>query len=230
MTVAAVILAASSEYALASTEGVPRVRRLADTSWSGGAVPIIVVAPDPDGLVARALAGAPVTLAAPAPTDAGPIGQIVCGIEAARAEVTDTDGVLIWPARMAWIDPETLTSLIEAHGVTPEPLLRPTYRDEPGWPVLLPLEQLERLRGLASDRMPDELVVDLLASGLTERRIELGDPGVTHDDSVARSNLPPYDGPPGPTAGHAHEWGAPIADQPDEAPIEGFAPYESSSA
>jgi hypothetical protein len=49
VTVAAVILAASPQSALADADGLPAVRRNADTAWSGGAVPIIVVAADPGG-------------------------------------------------------------------------------------------------------------------------------------------------------------------------------------
>src|SRR3546814_8905795 len=56
MTVAAVILSATTEGAIADTLGQPRVRRLADLAWSGGALPIVVLAPDQDGAVAQALA------------------------------------------------------------------------------------------------------------------------------------------------------------------------------
>ena len=52
MTVAAVVLSASAEGALADTLGQPRVRRLADLAWSGGALPVMVLSPDPDGAVA----------------------------------------------------------------------------------------------------------------------------------------------------------------------------------
>ena len=55
-------------------------------------MPIVVVALDPDGAVAAALAGAPVTLAEPAPLEAGPAGQMVRGIEVALAEVARDDG------------------------------------------------------------------------------------------------------------------------------------------
>ena len=47
MTVAAVILSAPAEGALADTLGQPRVRRLADLAWSGGALPIVVVVARP---------------------------------------------------------------------------------------------------------------------------------------------------------------------------------------
>jgi hypothetical protein len=62
--------------------------------------------------------------------------------------------------------------------------------------------------------------------------IDLGDPGVTHDVSTARADLPPYIGPGEPPAGHVHEWGAAIADFPDDAPLEGpaLAPYGQAAA
>ncbi len=207
MTVAAVILAASPESALANVEGVPAIRRLADLAWSGGAVPIVVVAPDPTGGVATALAGAPVTAAAPAPREAGPVGQIVRGIDAALAEVRDTDAAIVWPARLIWVDAETITSLIEAHGQHPGFVLRPTFEGDTGWPVLIPCAELGRLRSLAPDRMPDDLIEDLLEAGAMEWRIDLGDPGTTHDRHTPRADLPAYVGPPQPASGH-HEWGA----------------------
>ena len=42
---------------------------------------------------------------------------MIRGCEAALAEVGDTTGFLLWPARMTWVGAETVTSLIEAHGV-----------------------------------------------------------------------------------------------------------------
>src|SRR5882672_2507823 len=100
VTVAAVILAATPDTALGEVEGLPRVRRLVDVAWAGGAVPIIVVAPDPSGEVAAALAGAPVTLVSPAAGEGGPVAQIRRGMATAVAEVQDTDAALIWPARV----------------------------------------------------------------------------------------------------------------------------------
>jgi CTP:molybdopterin cytidylyltransferase MocA len=226
MTVAAVILAASPESALGDIEGVPRVRRLADLAWAGGAVPVIVVAPDPEGAVVAALAGAPATWVAPAPLEAGPVGQMLRGIEAALAEVRDTDGAILWPARFQWLDAETITSLIEAHGQHPGFVSRPTYAGDAGWPVLLPISEMARLRAVAPDRMPPDIIEDLLGAGAVEWRIDLGDPGATHDASVARADLPEYLGPPGPQSGH-HEWGAAVAASNDEPPLEGpgLAPF-----
>src|SRR6187397_2951290 len=75
MTVAAVILSATTEGAVADTLGQPRVRRLADLAWSGGALPIVVLAPDPDGAVAAALVGSEAVYGSPAPLESGPVGQ-----------------------------------------------------------------------------------------------------------------------------------------------------------
>ncbi len=227
MTVAAIILSARPQGAVELVDGVPRVRRLADVAWAGGAVPIVVVSGDPDGAVAASLAGAPVTLAEPAPMEAGSVGQICRGSDVARDEVRDTDGLLVWPARMQWVDPETITSLIEAHGTEPDAVLRPSFNGEPGWPVLLPTSAAESLRAQPADFAPDDLVAGVVASGAGVRHLELGDPGVTHDSSVARDDMPPFHGPPEPAAGHVHEWGSVAAERPDDSPLEGppLAPY-----
>ena len=226
MTVAAVILASSTESALADADGLPAVRRIADVAWSGGATPIVVVAHDPHGGVAAALAGSPVTLAEPAPDEVGPAGQMARGMEVAAATVRETTGALIWPAQMTWVGPETVTSLIEAHGPGAAAILVPTFDDEPGWPVLLPVAALPTLRAVDPARMPPAIVEDLAAS-LEQRPFALGDPGVTHDRAVARADLPPYAGPSAPAGGHVHEWGDTIADDPDDGPLEGpaLAPY-----
>ena len=227
MTVAAVILAASPESALADADGSPAVRRIADAAWAGGAIPIIVVSSDPDGSVAAALAGASVTLAEPAPQAGGPAAQMARGADVARAEIVETDAVLIWPARMTWVGPETVTSLIELHGTAPDAMLRPVWDGDAGWPVLLPLSALPALRGVTADRMPPQILDDVIAAGTPDRPVELGDPGVALDRSTPRSELPPYVGPKEPVAGHVHEWGAAQAEASDDGPLEGpaLAPY-----
>ena len=210
MTVAAVILSATVEGAVADTLGQPRVRRLADLAWAGGALPIVVVAPDPDGAVAAVLVGSEAVHGSAAPVEAGPAGQMVRGAELAMAEVRDTTAVLLWPARMTWVGPETITSLIEAHGADPGAMLRPSWHGDPGWPVLLPAVHLAVLRAVAPDRVPPGVITDL-AAAIPSRIVEMGDPGVVTDVETAFSDLPPYEGPPDPPAGHRHEWGADVA-------------------
>ncbi|HET7030944.1 MAG TPA: NTP transferase domain-containing protein [Candidatus Limnocylindrales bacterium] len=226
MTVAAIILSASPDGAVADADGLPAVRRIADAAWSGGATPVVVVSFDPDGAIAAALAGAPVTLAEPAPPEHGPKGQMARGFDVAAAEVHELTGALIWPARLTWVGPETVTSLIEAHGVAPGRILTPTFEGETGWPALLPIAALDALRAVATDRMPADVMADLAAAGVAMTALDLGDPGSTHDRSTARRDLPPYVGPSGPAGGHVHEWGAAMAETED-GPLEGpsLAPY-----
>jgi CTP:molybdopterin cytidylyltransferase MocA len=215
VTVAAVVLAASPESALADADGLARVRRIADAAWAGGAIPIVVVSFDPGGAVAAALAGAPVTLVEPAPVEGGPVAQIARGIAVATQLVEGTDASLVWPARMAWAGPETATSLIEAHGTRPDALIRPSYGGEPGWPALLPLAAASSLASIGPDRMPDQIVADLVAAGTPTQVLDLGDPGTSMDAGVPRADLPPYDGPPEPASGHVHEWGDDIEALPE---------------
>jgi CTP:molybdopterin cytidylyltransferase MocA len=232
MTVAAVILAASPESAVADVEGQSRVRRIADAAWSGGALPIVVVSFDPDGAVAASLAGAEVTLAEPVPLPDGmPVRQMARGMDVAASLVNDLSGAFIWPAGMVWVGPETITSMIEAHGMDRSSMLRPAYEGDVGWPVLLPHAGAAILASVALDRMPDEILADLETAGLSTRAVEVGDPGVTHDARVPRDQLPAYVGPTEPTAQHRHEWGAALADAPEDAPIEGpaIAPYEPAA-
>jgi CTP:molybdopterin cytidylyltransferase MocA len=215
VTVAAVILAASPASALADADGTPGVRRLTDVAWSGGATPVVVCSFDPDGAVAAALANAEATLVDPVPPEQGPVAQIVNGIEAATRMVTDTDAALVFPARLAWVDAETVTTLIEVHGEDRATVLRPAWDGEPGWPALLPVRHLDAFRALAPTRMPHELLDDLEAAGVPFRIVDSGDPGVNHDVSTPRADLPPYEGPPRPTDEHADEWGVADIDQPD---------------
>ncbi len=135
---------------------------------------------------------------------------MVRGIELAMAEVRETTAVLLWPARMTWVGPETVTSLIEAHGPDGTTVLRPAWQGEPGWPVLFPTARLTALAAVAPDRMPPD-IIDEVAGAVPSRLVEMGDPGVTHDVSVGREALPAYEGPPDPPAGHTHEWGADVA-------------------
>jgi CTP:molybdopterin cytidylyltransferase MocA len=221
MTVAAVILAASPASALADADGTPGARRIADTAWAGGATPVVVCSFDPDGTVAAVLANAEVTLVEPVPPERGPVAQIANGVEATARIVTDTDAALVWPARLAWVDAETVTTLIAAHGAHRSSVIRPAWHGEAGFPVLLPLVHLATFRVLGADRMPGELFEDLEAAGVPFLTVETGDPGVTHDVGVPRADLPPYDAPPEPAT--TPEWGAAVADQPDDAPVRGPA-------
>ena len=231
MTVAAVILSATADDAVSDTLGQPRVRRLVDIAWSGGALPVVVVSPDDTGAVAAALVGSEAVYGAPTEAADGPAAQLVRGAELALAEVRETSALLVWPVRMAWVGPETVTSLIETHGTDGGAILRPAWDGTPGWPVLVPIASLDALRGVAPDRVPPDLIEELLALS-PSRIVEVGDPGVVHDADTPFADLPPYDGPPDPPAGHTHEWGDGVEDGVDEdVPGEGrgLAPFPQAA-
>ena len=231
MTVAAVILFARPEGALADAAGRVAARRIVESAWAGGATPIVVVASDPTGDLAAALAGSPAVLAEPAPESGGPVGQIARGIDVAAQQVTETDAALVWPGRMVWVDAETVGSLIEGHGPRRESILRPHYADEVGWPALVPLSVLPLLRSQLTTLMPDEVIAATIAAGARLELIDTGDPGTTHDISTPFADLPDYQGPPEPAGGASPEWGAAAADMPDDVPLEGpaLAPYGQAS-
>lgn len=231
MTVAAVILFARPEGALADAAGRVAARRIVESAWAGGATPIVVIAADPTGALAAALAGSPAVLAEPAPLEAGPVAQIARGIDVAAQHVTETDAALVWPGRLVWVDAETVGSLIEGHGPRRESMLRPRYGDEAGWPVLIPLSVLPSLRSRDSSLMPDEILAATVEAGARLELIDTGDPGVTHDIATPFESLPTFEGPPQPTGGASPEWGAAAADMPDDAPLEGpaLAPYTQAT-
>lgn len=215
MTVAAVVLAPPPVAALVDDAGRPLVRAIADAALAGGAVPIVVVSPDAEGRLADGLAGSEATVVAPAPGLEPGIAWYAAGVEFALAAVAGTSAALLWPGRHTWVDPETATSLIEAHGMRPSSILRPSYAGEPGFPVLIPTAHADRLAAMAGIHGP-EGIDRLAADGVPVETIELGDPGTTHDASTPRAALPPFLGPSEPASGHAHEWGAAAADRPDE--------------
>jgi hypothetical protein len=74
--------------------------------------------------------------------------------------------------------------------------------------------------------------MDDLARSVPSRLVEMGDPGVVLDADTPFADLPPYDGPPDPPAGHTHEWGDGVDEGVDESvPGEGrgLAPFPQAA-
>lgn len=211
MTVAAVILVPDPSVAVSNADGVSVIRRVVQAAWAGGALPIVVVthAGEEGSRVGAELAGLPATLLQPAdvPPGARWFGR---GLTEAATRVAETTAGLLWPCRYTWVDPETVTSLIEAHGASLDAIVRPAFSSEAGFPILVPTG-LGRRFDEETALHAYELVAALLGEGMTGRTIELGDPGITHDVSIARASLPAYQGPPDPAAGPPPEWNADLA-------------------
>jgi CTP:molybdopterin cytidylyltransferase MocA len=219
MTVAAVIVPEGVDEAVADATGRPAVRRIVDVAWAGGAMPIVVVTADPDARVDAVLQGSPASLVEPG--RASGVETYRLGAEAALAAVQETTAVLLWPGRMTWADPETVTSLLEAHGRTPDRIARPRRAGQAGWPVLVPASAVGTVLAAPGGSIEDAL------AGLDADAIDLGDPGTVLGREVALDDLPEYTGPPQPVGGPPPEWGAAAADdselRDDDLPVEGPA-------
>lgn len=202
MTVAAIVIVPDSAAALADVEGEPAIRRLVQSAWAGGAMPIVVVSPSVDDGFQEVVAELQVTLAHPAPTDPHGIAWFVAGQKAAVGVVSETTASLLWPFLYSWVDPETVTSLIEAHGASPQSIIRPAYGAQRGFPILVPNSLADRLAAL-SGLHGEEAIEAAVAAGVPSLTVELGDPGIVHDSATLRSSLPDYQGPPAQVASRA---------------------------
>jgi hypothetical protein len=221
VTVAAVVLSPGRDDAHTQVGGVAAIRRIADIAWAGGAFPIVIVTRDE----AEALdVGGPLSGAAGTLVVTADQGELPAGVAAAREQVDGTDSVLVWPGRHVHVDAETVTSLIEAHGVAPDQVLVPTFEGTPGWPMLMPVEAATLDGGYGGggrDGLSD-LPNTLRAAGVATRLVELGDPGIVHDVGTPVADLPEFRGPPEPVAGAAPDWGERVpAIDPSPAPPPG---------
>jgi molybdenum cofactor cytidylyltransferase len=212
MTVAAVVLVPELPAALVDADGEPALRRIGQTAWSGGALPTVAVTPQVTGELRAAVSDLAVKLVSPTPDEPRGIAWFVRGMWAATAAVAEVSGALLWPVKFVWVDPETVTSLVEAHGAAPEAIIRPTYRGRPGFPILVPVALTDRLAAL-SGQHGAEAVATLIAAGVALRTIELGDPGIVHDMTTPRDALPGYQGPPEPAGGPPPDWNSALAAQ-----------------
>jgi CTP:molybdopterin cytidylyltransferase MocA len=217
MTVAAVILVPEPSAALAPADGEPILRRVTQVAWSGGALPTVVVAPEIPDAMGLLLAELDVSSVTPTSDEPRGIAWFVRGLRTAVAAVSETSAALLWPFKYVWVDPETVTSLVEAHGANPEAIVRPAYGGRPGFPILIPAALVDRLAAL-SGRNGEEAVQTLVAAGVPLRQIELGDPGIVLDMATPRGELPPYQGPPEPAGGPPPDWNSALAAQAADTP------------
>jgi CTP:molybdopterin cytidylyltransferase MocA len=213
MTVAAVIVVPDPTVALADADGLPAIRRVVQSAWAGGALPIVVVShPGPAAsAVGEALEGLPATFVQPEDIPPG-ARWFAQGMTTALTQVRETTAAMLWPCRYAWIDPETVTSLIEAHGPSSGSIVRASFHGQAGFPILVPVELTGRFDAEAALHA-FELVEALAAEGAENRLVELGDPGIVTDVGTPRAQLAPYQGPPEPSSGPPPEWNAELANQ-----------------
>ena len=111
---------------------------------------------------------------------------------------------------MTWVGPETITSLIEAHGTDRGAMLRPAWHGDAG------------LAGARADRPPRRAARDRARPDAARRHrrprgrrpdrasSSWATRASIFDVDTPEADLPPYEGPPDPPAGHTHEWGADV--------------------
>jgi CTP:molybdopterin cytidylyltransferase MocA len=228
MTVAAVILVPDPQMALADADGEPALRRISQVAWAGGALPCVAVLADVPAELRASLEDLAITLSVPTPAEPVGIAWFVHGMRAATRAVTNVTAALLWPVRYGWLDPETVTSLVEAHGPAPESILRPAFNGQLGFPILIPVSLVERLAE-QSGRHGEEAVATLVAAGVPLRQIELGDPGIVNDLGTPRAELPAFQGPPEPAGGPPPEWNSALGAGASEAPGAGASEAPESA-
>ena len=160
-------------------------------------MPLVVVCPSVDDAFERAIAELQVVSTHPDAIVPHGIAWFAGGQQTAVRAVAETTASLLWPIHYSWVDPETVTSLIEAHGVSPDSILRAAYRAQRGFPILVPNSLAGRLAAMTGMR-GEEAIDTVIAEGVPSITIELGDPGIVHDGSTPRSGLPDYQGPSAP--------------------------------
>jgi len=155
---------------LATFDGVPLVRRMAERALATG-VPTIVVTGHRHGDIALALAGLDVALVHNADYASGLAGSIITGFEAAAAD--RFDGVLILLADMPLLTTSDLRALIDAFSVASgQVIVRAMSNGKRGNPVILPISLRTALLSLSGDAGAREIVE---TCGLPVVDVEIGD-------------------------------------------------------
>jgi CTP:molybdopterin cytidylyltransferase MocA len=195
---------------MADADGEPALRRVVRSAWAGGAMPVVAVIASATAQVSAILADLPVALVV-AEAGSGPgIAWFALGLRTATVAVTEATAGLLWPCRYAWVDPETVTSLLEAHGADQDQVCRAAFAGQPGFPILIPAALEPRLAAMTGLH-GEEAIEGLIFEGVEQRILEMGDPGIVNDLATPRSSLPPYQGPSGPAGGPPPQWNAELA-------------------
>ncbi|WP_455271546.1 NTP transferase domain-containing protein [Rhizobium herbae] len=133
---------------LAEFEGVPLVRRSAQTALGASVQRVFAVTGHRQMEIRAALAGLDVVAVENADYATGMASSLIAGVNAAG----DADGVLVMLADMPWVSAEDLAALISAFkaekGLT---IVRAVSAGKRGNPVILPRSTFEAIRQLQGD-------------------------------------------------------------------------------
>ncbi|NTF34759.1 nucleotidyltransferase family protein [Rhizobium skierniewicense] len=144
---------------LAEFEGVPLVRRSAAVLLASSATPVVVVTGHRRGDVEQALTGLDIDTVFNLSYAAGMASSVACGIS--HPQIAKCDGFLLMLADMPDIMTDHIDSVVHAFRQSGgEAIVRASFRDKPGHPVLFPKALYKGLIELKGDIGARDLIVD----------------------------------------------------------------------
>lgn len=161
---------------LAAIDGVPLVRRAAETLLEGGIKSLRVVVGPRNGPLREALAGLDATFTVNPDPKSGMASSIVAGVSAMPE---DTDGLLLMLGDMPALKPSTVAELLEIYRGTDKTIVVPTFNGRRGHPAILSLvHHRAELLALTGDEGARRV---LAANGGTLLEAPVSDPGILLD-------------------------------------------------
>lgn len=156
---------------LATFDGVPLVRRIAERAASSIADTVVVVTGARGEDVAIAIDGLSLRLVVNAEYRSGMASSLSAGLRALA--ITEYDGVLVLLADMPRIETDHINRLIAAFRASPvSSVVRSVHNAQPGNPVILPRALFERVQALEGDVGARRLIK---ASGWPIIDVEIGE-------------------------------------------------------
>ncbi len=130
-------------------DGVPLVRRSAQTALQAGLSPVVVVVGAQASLVSQALDGLPVQVVENASWKAGQSGSVRVGVSALPPQ---TGAAIFMLADQPYVPPRLVQSLVELHRVSLAPLIAPLVGGQRSNPVLFDRTTFGDLLALDGDQ------------------------------------------------------------------------------
>ncbi|AIC29786.1 glycosyltransferase family 2 protein (plasmid) [Rhizobium etli bv. mimosae str. IE4771] len=144
---------------LAEFDGVPLVRRSAIVLLASNATPVVAVTGHRHGDVKQALAGLDIVTVFNRSYVTGMGSSVACGVS--HPQIAACDGVLVMLADMPGITTEHINRVVHAfHQSGGEAIVRASFGEKPGHPVVFPQVLYSRLIRLAGDVGARQLIAD----------------------------------------------------------------------
>ena len=179
MTVAGVLLAAgestrfgASNKLLEPVDGIPIVRRAAETLVAADVSPVVVVLGADARDVRAAIAALPVHVVENPDYDHGQATSVATGVTAVADRA---DAFVIALGDMPWVSPQSVNALVAAYRAGEGEALAASYQGTRGNPVLFDRQYTDALLAIDGDVGGRDIIRE------EGRLIETGDPGVRQD-------------------------------------------------